>query len=243
MIPAKGLFVLGWGLANLGVAGLVGEQLDWGRPLTLPEPVKTAQAASVAGPAILSDFALPKLDKHFKQMLERPLTVPTRRPAPPPPPPPPPPKPTMQKGQFQLIGTISLPSAGYALLRENSGGRLRQVELGQTINGLRLDKLTDTSAELTQYDDREVLYLKVLPSSKAAPLAARAAKPGAVPAVAPRQFLGDRARPVPQAPAEAGAGDGQDQAQPSQAMRPTGAVEAVALPPAAPPALIGVGPN
>ncbi len=177
MMPGKALFVAAWGLANLGLAGVLGAQVDWGRAIRLEAPPLAKPAQGTVEAQVLPDFTLSKLDKSFKQTLERPLTVPTRRPAPPPPPPPPPPKPTMQKGQFQLIGVISVPDASYALLRENAGGRLRQVALGQSINGLRLDKVTESSVELTQYDDREVLSLKVMPSSKAMPAPAR---PGAV---------------------------------------------------------------
>ena len=186
MLPldVRHLAFLGWAALNTGLAVVIGDRLDWGgQPhLEVPEPVTmTAEPVTVTLPA---DFTLPAAEKHFRQTLERPLFVPSRRPPPPPPPPPPPeppPKPTMQKGQFQLMGTMILPEASYVVLRDVASGKTRRVEQGQTINGILIQSVEPERATLSQYDDIEVLVMKVAPSPKTASPAAVVPPAAAVP--------------------------------------------------------------
>lgn len=177
------LFLLGWGALNGGLATVVGSEVGWGEQvrLAMPEP-ETTEVAPVES-TVLPAHSLPKLENKFRQTLERPLFVPSRRPAPPPPPPPPPPKPTMKKGQFQLLGTATLPDEGYAILREIEGGKIRQVQVGRQINGILLSKVEAEGVTLEQYDEKETLRLKVQPSPLGVPAAAEgkgAAAPGQI---------------------------------------------------------------
>lgn len=164
---------IGVALLAAAIAGLVeriGEETDWGRALTPSTPAMPTQAPLPTSLSLLDDFSQPSLDKHYTQTLERPLFVPTRRPAPPlppPPPPPPPPKPTMQKGQFQLAGAMILPETSYVILRDVASGKMRRVEKGQTINGILVEAVEAEQVVLSQYDDSEVVTMKVAPSPAA----------------------------------------------------------------------------
>jgi hypothetical protein len=165
-IDPRLFLVIGWGAMNAGVAFQAASLF-----VNVPDsksvivPISYSHIPAFADDRVMPDLVLPKPDKKLIQTLERPLFVPTRRPAPPPPPPPPPPKPTMSKGQFQLMGVISLGKDGYAFLRDVAGGKVRRMQVGQSVNGIRLSDLGPNSVTLTQYEDTEVLTLKVLPST------------------------------------------------------------------------------
>jgi hypothetical protein len=155
MMDPRIVFILAWGAVNGALLTYLGDRLGWGNDLHQALPnIPTVQTTSISVD-VLPDFAMPKLDQKYKQTLERPLFVPTRRPAPPPPPPPPPPKPRMAKGQFQLVGMVNAGGKGYALLREINGGKVRYVEAGQTINGIRLGSVRPEGVTLEQYEDVE----------------------------------------------------------------------------------------
>jgi hypothetical protein len=169
-----------WSAANAGLAAYAWS--EYAEPISAPSAVAIKTASTPVEMRVLPDFSLPKPDKKYLETLSRPLFVPSRRPAPPPPPPPPPPKPTMKKGQFQLMGVVVAPNRSFAMLKEIASGKTKSVELGQQINGIRVDIIREDRVELTQYEDREQLTLKVLPSAKGAPAAAAAAGGGAKPA-------------------------------------------------------------
>lgn len=82
----------------------------------------------------------------------------------------------MQKGQFQLLGTIITDEAKIAVVREIASGKERQVFQGYTVNGLQLELVEANRVVFTQHDDREEIRLKIQPSPKAA----AKAKPTAV---------------------------------------------------------------
>ena len=97
-----------------------------------------------------------------QQTVERPVFVPTRRPAPPavqaaqeaa--------KPRMQKGQFVLTGTAVVEHKSVAFLRESAGGKSRSVRVGETINGLVVAEVKPDRVKLTMGEDSEELLLKV----------------------------------------------------------------------------------
>jgi len=167
-MDARVPFILAWTGVNLAIAAALGSLLSWGGRMN-PElpPIEAGKPAPVAFD-VIPDYALPRLEQRFRQTLERPLFVPTRRPAPPPPPPPPPPKPTMKKGQFQLMGTMILPEASYVWLRDVESGKTRRVEMGQTINGILIAAVGPERVTMSQYDDEEIVRMKVAPSSVAA---------------------------------------------------------------------------
>ena len=181
------LAILTWVVANTGLVIFIGDRLGWGERLYLDVPVPEKLSPEKVEIDFLGDFSLPPLEKKFTQTLERPLFVPTRRPAPPippPPPPPPPPKPTMQRGQFQVTGVLILSDTAYVWLREIRTGKTWRVEKGKTVNGILVRDVSPESVVLSQYDDTEEVYMKIQPSP---------GMPGA--AIAPPPSAGGRPRP------------------------------------------------
>ena len=103
------------------------------------------------------------LDKS-KDVVERSLFNPTRRPAPvavveaa---------KPRMQRGQFTLAGTIVVEGKTTAFLKETNGGKPRRVGQGETINGMTVALVGPDRVKLTLGDESEDLVLKVAAGPK-----------------------------------------------------------------------------
>lgn len=208
-LDVRHLAVIAWVAVCAGLALYIGERIGWGTRLRPAPPAAAVLKPDPVAPDLLAEYSLPDLEKNYLQILERPLFVPTRRPAPPPPPPPPPPKPTMQKGQFQLMGVMILPETSFAWLKEVAGGKTRKVEKGKTLNGILLSDVQPERVTLSQYDDTEVVAMKVQPSGQ--PSGPASAQPGQSPASAPVPSLPARrlrlapaepAAPVPADPAE-----------------------------------------
>lgn len=182
------LFVLAWGVTNLTLLSYLGAAYGWGDRLRLDLPTIQVGEPGKVDLAVLPEFALPKLEQHFKQTLARPLFVPTRLPAPPPPPPPPPappPKPTMVRGQFLLMGVIMYaPDTNIAILREVANGKTHRVPVGKMVNGILVKEIYEGKVMLAQYDETELVTLKVHPSkpvadqAQAASPAQSAVRPG-----------------------------------------------------------------
>jgi type II secretory pathway component PulC len=86
----------------------------------------------------------------------------------------------MQKGQFQLLGTIITDEMRVAIVKEISSGKERQIVQGFTINGLQLEMVEADRIVFTQYEDREEIRLKIQRS------AAPVAKPVSAPVSAPQ---------------------------------------------------------
>ena len=159
------LAVVTWMMANAGLVAVIGDETGWGKRLRLDLPVIVSLVPDAPALALLGEYAQPALEK-FPQTLQRPLFVPTRRPPPPPPPPEPPPKPTMRKGQFQLMGVMVLPETSYVILKDIASGKARRVELGQSINGILVQSVESERVILSQYDEIEAVVMKVDPSPK-----------------------------------------------------------------------------
>ena len=155
-----------WAVANIALVLLIGAELGWGTKLIPPTPAPAVLPSAPVKIVLPPDYRLPALDKAFAGTVERSLFVPTRRKAPPPPPPPPP---SMQKGQFMLLGTTITDEFSIAIVKEISSGKVRQVYKGFTINGLQLDVVEPDRIVFSQYDDQEVIRLKIQPSPKPAP--------------------------------------------------------------------------
>lgn len=173
----KSLALLAWALVNAALVLAIGGELGWGEKLHPPMPAPVVHAAAPVEIALLPDFRLPAREKSYAQTLERPLFVPNRRKAPPVPAAPPPPPPTMQKGQFQLQGTIITDEMRVAVIKEISSGKERQVVQGYTINGIKLELVEPDRIVFTQYEDQEEIRLRIQRSSKpvAAPQGGRPA--------------------------------------------------------------------
>ncbi|MHB1402306.1 MAG: hypothetical protein ACYCWB_07910 [Thiobacillus sp.] len=191
----KSLALLAWILVNAVLALAIGSELGWGEKLHQPMPVPVVHSSTPVEVALDPDFRLPAREKTYAATLERPLFVPSRSEAPPAPPPPPPPPPTMQKGQFQLLGTIITDEMRIAVVKEISSGKERQIVQGFTINGLQLEMVEADRIVFTQYEDREEIRLKIQRSSQpvakpvSAPQRGQPARPRAAP-VTPTQPAG-----------------------------------------------------
>lgn len=182
LLNIKSLALLVWGLVNVALVASIGEELGWGESTRLPLRTPVVQPFSPVDIALPPDYRLPQLEKTNALTLERPLFVPSRRQAPPVPPLPPPPPPSMQKGQFQLQGTIIIDDMRIAVIKEISSGKERQVHQGYTINGILLDLVEPDRIVFSQYDDREELKLKIQRSAKST-VAAPVQKPAKLPVV------------------------------------------------------------
>jgi general secretion pathway protein N len=156
---------IGWSLVSASLLATIGHELGWGTRVRLELPKPHVGAPPNVENTPLPDFSLDQLEKAYSETLNRPLFVPTRRPAPPPPPPAPP-KPAMHKGQFVLMGVVITPETSIALLRGTAGSVTKKVEKGKVIDGITVETVEPEKVVLTQYGDREVLMLKVQPSPK-----------------------------------------------------------------------------
>ncbi len=163
LMNIRGVIVMAWAAANGALVGVMGHELDWEPLQEPPRPLQTAQAAPEVTTEALPNFQLPPLEKKFTATTERPLFVSTRRK-------PPPPgteaqvKPTMKKGQFQLLGTTITDEFSSAIVRELATGKIRPVMQDKLINGLLLESVEADRIVFTQYDDKEELLLKIQPS-------------------------------------------------------------------------------
>lgn len=165
----KSLALLAWVLISALLALAIGRELGWGENLHPPMPAPGVHPSVPVEVALYPDFRLPAREKTFAATLERPLFVPSRSPAPPAPSAPSAPPPTMQKGQFQLLGTIITDEMRIAVVKEISSGKERQIVQGYTINGLQLEMVEADRIVFSQYEDQEEIRLKIQRS--AAPVA------------------------------------------------------------------------
>ena len=140
---------------------LIGWETDWGRQLVrVPAVPETVPPAPVTL-ALLPEYRIEGGREARQQTVERPVFVPTRRPAPPPPTAPEAAKPRMQKGQFVLNGTAVVEGKSVAFLREAAGGKARSVRVGESINGLTVAEVKPDRVRLTLGDESEELLLAV----------------------------------------------------------------------------------
>ncbi len=192
LVNIRNLVILAWAVANASLVLLIGGELGWGKKLVQSMPVAVVHPSAPIEIVLPPDYRLPALEKAYVGTLERSLFVPTRRKAPPPPPPPPP---SMQKGQFQLLGTTITDEFNIAIVKEISSGKVRQIYQGYTINGLQLDLVEPNRIVFSQYDDREEVRLKIQASPKpvaapqGAPQSEQPVKTQAVPAPSQRPKL------------------------------------------------------
>jgi len=164
---------------------VIGLQVGWGAGLKPPPLVEAPVAPAPVATAVIPEFRIDGGTEAMKSTVERPLFNATRRPAPtvvaeaa---------KPTIQRGQFQLTGTMITDQGAIAFLKETAGaGKARSVRKGDSINGMVVAEVATDRVKLTMGDDSEDVELKVLKGPKttvqpttvaAAPPAAAAAAP------------------------------------------------------------------
>jgi hypothetical protein len=103
------------------------------------------------------------------------------------------PKPTIQRGQFTLTGTMITDKSAVAFLKEAAGaGKARTVRTGDSINGMKVAEIAPDRVRFTLGDESEELELKVVKGPKTTVQPA-----GDAPA--PRQVAGQQPQPDPAA--------------------------------------------
>lgn len=176
-----------WLILWLGLTAGIGLETDWGRQMTSPVTQIAETPPEFPKPVLAEPFRLPPPDQ-FLDVTVRPIFVATRRSAPIAPPPEPP-KPGMKKDQFILMGTTIVAGGKFAFLLERAGNKSRVVAEGKEINGIIVKEVATERVVLSQYDDTEVLVLKMNrppPRSPTPPAVA----PRAGPPAGPRPFFG-----------------------------------------------------
>ena len=99
-----------------------------------------------------------------RDLVDRALFNPTRRPAPVAPADAG--KKRLQAGQFVLTGTLIIDGKATAFLRENAGGKSRRVAQGEQVNGMTVAEVKPDRVKLTMGDESEDLVLKVAAGPK-----------------------------------------------------------------------------
>ena len=183
LLQRNGLTVLIGALA-IGLLGVIGFETQWGSSLRPVPNVAVVQAAQGGNTSLLPPFELPPIESGFKDTVERPLFLPTRRPIPvatgvv---------QPMMKKGQFRLAGTVVNQSMPYAFLVEISTGKGMRVAKGSEIvsTGISVASIDAVRVVLKQGDETEELTLRT--ASSPPPPATPVVFPGAgVPGAAQR---------------------------------------------------------
>lgn len=161
----------------VGVAAVIGYEVDWGQGRSALAVVPTKVAAQNPEQALLPTYVLPPIDPTYKETVERPLFIPTRRPAP---------EGTalaagsMKKGQYKLTGTSINSTMTVAYLVETASGKalraLKGAEVGPG-SGIKVDKVEATRVILRQGDETEELTLRTAASPPRPATAVVAAPP------------------------------------------------------------------
>ncbi len=158
-MPSRHLLTVVLGSLLLVALAVVGWQTDWGRTWRGTTANATPNKAASFDTKILPAFALAPLSPSgsgYRETVERPLFVPTRRPAPagsgaqg-----------SMKKGQFRLAGTTVSEQLSVAYLFDPSANKTHRVNKGADFNGMTVESVTTNRVVLRQGDDTEELVLR-----------------------------------------------------------------------------------
>jgi len=177
-----------WLLPFVVLALVIGWEADWGRkwrhvPVT-DMPV-VSQPVTVA---VLPEYTPPTSPATQRDIVDRTLFNPTRRPAPvalaeaa---------KKRLQPGQFVLTGTLIVDGKATAFLRESAGGKSRRVAQGEQINGMLVADVKPDRVKLTLGEESEDLVLKVAIGPKTTTQPVATPVPGGAPGPAGAQGAG-----------------------------------------------------
>lgn len=143
------------------LAGGIGYETNWGQSLNPKLPQVDYEHAQYVPPALITPPAIGSTIDHL-EMVERPLFVFTRRPAPPgaqia--------APTMKKGQYKLVGVTIVGGKKIVFLTEISSGKMRTVAEGSNVGEINVASIQPDRVRLTQGNDEEFITLKVEPST------------------------------------------------------------------------------
>ena len=160
------------GLLALALVGVLAIEVSTGGPTV---PSRASRKAMPAEAKLLPPMVATAPEQAYPETTARPLFSPTRRPAPaavava---------QPTMQRGQFVLLGVTMAGETRIAMLRERSSGRIHRAEKGREINGLKVAEIERESVTLAVGAENETLSLNVQkPAAPGAP-----GQPGPAPA-------------------------------------------------------------
>lgn len=169
-------------LVGVGVlGGIFAIELAMGGPRQVPLGGRKAVPAEAK---LLPPLAVTAPEQAFPETAGRPLFTPTRRPAP---------EvvataqPTMQRGQFVLLGVTIAGDTRIAMLREKSTGRLHRIERGRDINGMKVSAIEPDSVVLALGAEQEQLPLTVQRPGATPGAPGQPAAPGAAPPAAAAQ--------------------------------------------------------
>jgi type II secretory pathway component PulC len=158
------LTVIGGALALLLLITLAVEW-DRGRKWRQQPPASVA-AANPLEITLLPEFNTSELQER-KETVERPLFVPTRRPAPPPDAVEAEPS-RIERGLFVLSGTAIQGQTRIAFLRNAKDNKPKTVRVGDTVEGMNVSVITADKVVLTAGGQEEELLLKVAAGPKGA---------------------------------------------------------------------------
>jgi hypothetical protein len=153
-----------WLLPFVVLALVIAWEADWGRKW---RHVPAVDAAAVPQPvvvAVLPEYQPAATMATQRDLVDRALFNPTRRPAPLAPAEAG--KKRLQAGQFVLTGTLIIDGKATAFLRENAGGKSRRVAQGEQVNGMTVAEVKPDRVKLTMGDESEDLVLKVAAGPK-----------------------------------------------------------------------------
>lgn len=219
-------------VALAATLGAIGWETDWGRAFSGDPPSPSASRVATLDSKILPAHALGPMDMNYKETVERPLFISSRRPAPPS-------NATSQtalrKGQFKLTGTTVSAGISVAYLFETATNKTHYVNLGRDINGIKVERVEATRVLLRQGDESEELSLVTSQSPKVVPplVAAVSPAPGQVAAMPGEAGFGpgQTSGVMPPSAIAGGAGAGPLPTQAVQGGRPIDAGNAQNIPP------------
>ena len=170
------------GALVLALLGVIGLETRWGSNMRPATVLIAGQGAKSGDTSLLPEFGLPAIDAGFKETVDRPLFVPSRRPVPvvigav---------QPVMKKGQFRLAGTVINKDLPYVFLVEVATGKGIRVAKGADImtTGISVAEVDGARVVLKQGDETEELSLRTAsspPRPAALPGSPEAAPPGAL---------------------------------------------------------------
>jgi len=166
-------------LLALGALAAIGFETRWGTSFSPAPEVLVGKVNKSDDTSLLPAFALPEIDAGFKETVERPLFLPTRRPVPivtaaalP----------MMTKGKYRLAGTVVNQEVPVAFLVEIATGKSMRVVMGAEIlgSGISVASVDLARVVLKQGDETEELTLRTASSPPP-----QALPPGVTGSVAP----------------------------------------------------------
>ena len=150
-------------LLVLGALAAIGFETRWGTSFSPAPEVMVGKVNKSDDTSLLPAFTLPEIDMGFKETVERPLFLPTRRPVPivtaaalP----------MMTKGKYRLAGTVVNQEVPVAFLVEIATGKSMRVVMGAEIlgSGISVASVDLARVVLKQGDETEELTLRTASS-------------------------------------------------------------------------------